>query len=457
MFSLVEPSRSRAVSRLALLAALSAGLAGCSSDFSRMTENPWTSKPQASHQGSAGSNEVTGSVRQQSAPTARVESQPLAAPTYGGGSGMGSYNPPPAAQPAPAQRPEYTGSISPPPRQAQPAQSWSWDGGTAVIVAQGETIDTISRRHHVPASAILQANNMSHAGLLQPGQRLVIPRLAAASNAAAPQTRVAGPAYAPPQRSGNAHVAAPGETIYSLARHYRLTPMAIAKANNVGLGHQLKVGERIIIPGNTQRIALPPQPAVRPQPQVQAQPAPQPQQQKVAAVRPEPTPGIKQAPKAQQVEPTANARVITPAADPVPETPTGTTGNQSAAAPSFRWPVRGKVITGFGPKSGGGQNDGINVAVPEGTAIKAAEDGVVAYAGNELKGYGNLVLVRHPNGFVTAYAHASELAVKKGETIKRGQVIGKAGATGNVSSPQLHFEVRKGATPVDPAQYLTGG
>ena len=421
MSSLVEPSRSRAVSRIALAAAMSAGIAGCSSDFSRMTENPWSSKPQASQQGSAGSNDVTGSVRQQSAPTNRVESQPLAAPP----------------------RQEYTGSIpAPAPRQAA-SQNWSWDGGTAVIVAQGETIETISRRHHVPASAILQANNMSHAGLLQPGQRLVIPRLAGAPNATAPQTRVAGPAYAPP--SGNAHVVAPGETIYSLARHYRLTPMAIAKANNVGLGHQLRVGERVVIPGNGQRIALPAQPKVQPAPQ------------QYAAVRPENTPGVKQQVKVQQVEPPANARVLTPAADPVPETPTGATGNQTTAAPSFRWPVRGRVITGFGPKTSGGQNDGINVAVPEGTPIKAAEDGVVAYAGNELKGYGNLVLVRHSNGFVTAYAHASELSVKKGETIKRGQVIGKAGATGNVTSPQLHFEVRKGATPVDPTQYLTGG
>ena len=248
---------------------------------------------------------------------------------------------------------------------------------------------------------------------------------------------------------------APGETIYSLARHYRLTPMAIAKANNVGLAHQLRVGERVVIPGNGQRLALPAQPKV--QPQVQAQPQPAPQPQKIAAARPEPTPGVKQQTKVQQVEPAANARVLTPAADPVPETPTGATGTQSTAAPSFRWPVRGRVITGFGPKTSGGQNDGINVAVPEGTPIKAAEDGVVAYAGNELKGYGNLVLVRHSNGFVTAYAHASELSVKKGETIKRGQVIGKAGATGNVTSPQLHFEVRKGATPVDPTQYLTGG
>ena len=438
MFSLVEPSRSRAVSRLALAAALSAGIAGCSSDFTRTAESPWASKPQASQQGSAASNDVTGSVRQPSAPSGRVESQPLAAPTHGGGSGMAA---------APAPRPEYTGSISAAPPRQTPASA-SWNGGASVVVAQGETIEMISRRHRVPVDAILQANNMGYGAQPQPGQRLVIPRLAGAPNVAPPQTRVAGPSYSPV--SGNAHVVAPGETIYSLARHYRTTPMAIAKANNLGLGHQLRVGERVVIPGNGPRVAQQVQPA---QPKVQPAPA----LQKVAAVRPEATPGVKQQGKVQQVEPPANARVLTPAADPVPETPTGATGSQNTAAPSFRWPVRGRVITGFGPKTSGGQNDGINVAVPEGTPIKAAEDGVVAYAGNELKGYGNLVLVRHSNGFVTAYAHASELSVKKGETIKRGQVLGKAGATGNVSSPQLHFEVRKGATPVDPTQYLTGG
>src|SRR4029078_4215737 len=97
-------------------------------------------------------------------------------------------------------------------------------------------------------------------------------------------------------------------------------------------------------------------------------------------------------------------------------------------------------------------NDGINLSVPEGTPIKAAEDGVVAYAGNELKGYGNLVLIPHPNGFVNASAHASELMVKRGDTIKRGQTIAKAGQTGTVTSPQVHFEIRKGSSHVDPAQ-----
>lgn len=132
------------------------------------------------------------------------------------------------------------------------------------------------------------------------------------------------------------------------------------------------------------------------------------------------------------------------------------TAEPSGAMPSFRWPVRGRVIAGFGSKPNGTQNDGINLAVPEGTPIKAADDGVVAYAGNELKGYGNLVLIRHTNGFVSAYAHASELMVKRGDTVKRGQVIAHAGQTGNVTSPQLHFEIRKGSTPVDPTQYLGG-
>ena len=135
-------------------------------------------------------------MRPQAAPTHKVESQALAAPsgpTYGGGTGIGSYQPP-------AQRPEYTGSVQAPPRaQPQPpAQNWSWDGGTAIVVAQGETIDTISRRHGVPAPAIMQANNMTHAAQLQPGQRLVIPRvqhqMGAAPVVSPPATRVAGPA-----------------------------------------------------------------------------------------------------------------------------------------------------------------------------------------------------------------------------------------------------------------------
>lgn len=124
--------------------------------------------------------------------------------------------------------------------------------------------------------------------------------------------------------------------------------------------------------------------------------------------------------------------------------------------PTFRWPVRGKVIVSYGSTTTGKANDGINIAVPIDTPVKAAEDGVVVYSGSELKGYGILVLVRHSNGYVTAYGYLSELLVKRGDTIKRGDVIAKSGSSGGVASPQLHFEIRKGTIPVDPLRFLNG-
>jgi murein DD-endopeptidase MepM/ murein hydrolase activator NlpD len=135
--------------------------------------------------------------------------------------------------------------------------------------------------------------------------------------------------------------------------------------------------------------------------------------------------------------------------------PAGATSE--AATPLFDWPVRGRVIARFGPIPGNLRNDGINIAVPEGTDVHAADDGVVVYAGNDVKGYGNLVLMRHGNGFVTAYAHASQLLVSTGDTIQRGQVIAKSGRTGQAREPQVHFEIRKGTMPVDPLQYLSPG
>jgi len=138
-------------------------------------------------------------------------------------------------------------------------------------------------------------------------------------------------------------------------------------------------------------------------------------------------------------------------ASPV-ETPSGVAGPNGA--PAFRWPARGRVINNFGAKVNGSPSDGIDLAVPEGTQVRAADDGVVAYAGNELKGYGNLVLVRHSNGFVTAYANGSELLVKRNDQVHKGQVILKSGQTGNAATPQLHFEIRKNSAPVDPVQFL---
>jgi murein DD-endopeptidase MepM/ murein hydrolase activator NlpD len=154
---------------------------------------------------------------------------------------------------------------------------------------------------------------------------------------------------------------------------------------------------------------------------------------------------------------------VTTASAPQPEKAASVTAVEEpeetrslGGSPQFRWPVRGRVISGYGAKANGQQNDGINLAVPEGTEVKAAENGVVAYAGNELKGYGNLVLLRHSDGWMTAYAHNSQLMVKRGDNVRRGQTIARAGSTGGVASPQVHFEIRKGSTPVDPTQYLAG-
>jgi murein DD-endopeptidase MepM/ murein hydrolase activator NlpD len=225
------------------------------------------------------------------------------------------------------------------------------------------------------------------------------------------------------------HVVKAGQTLHTIAHLYHKPVAVIARANNLAVDAKLKAGERITIP--------------------EMKEASQPTQTRVEASVTPATRSVAVADASQ------TARVVEPA-PAMSSQDAVKTAEPAGNLPGFRWPVRGRVIVAFGPKPNGVQNDGINLAVPEGTPVKAAEDGVVAYAGSELKGYGNLVLVRHPNGFVTAYAHASDILVKRGETVKRGQVIAHAGQTGNVTSPQLHFEIRKGATPVDPAQYLSG-
>ena len=424
--------RSAVGPQLVAIALIGLGATGCSSDSGRFT-NPFSSD-------SAARNETTGSIPQAGN---RVEGRPLprlatnaGEGTSGGGRGMGSYQP---------ANGDVTGSLPP---AAPPPPVWTWEGGTPITLAAGENLETLSRRYGVPVAAIMEANGITSPAMVHPGQHLVIPRrrgLAAAPSA--PQTRVATtaaivPATAPvgPPRTALApatsiHVVAPGETLHSIARLYRKSVLALAKANNIPPDTRVKMGERIVIPDVRPSSAVPPPASAAPRAEAPAAAPPGPN---VAAA-----------------ESPHSARLAAPVA-PSGEGSAVKSAEPAGALPSFRWPVRGRVIAGFGPKPNGLQNDGINLAVPEGTPVKAAEDGVVAYAGNELKGYGNLVLVRHSNGFVTAYAHASEILVKRGDTVKRGQVIAKSGQSGNVTAPQLHFEIRKGATPVDPAQYLNG-
>jgi murein DD-endopeptidase MepM/ murein hydrolase activator NlpD len=122
--------------------------------------------------------------------------------------------------------------------------------------------------------------------------------------------------------------------------------------------------------------------------------------------------------------------------------------------PTFAWPMTGQVISDFGSGGSGQRNNGINIAAPEGTPIRAAAAGTVSYAGNELRGYGNLILIKHDDGYVTAYAHAERIIVQRGDTVTKGQVIAYAGSTGDVTTPQLHFEIRHGVQPINPRTLL---
>lgn len=419
-------------------------LVSCSSESSRFANDSLFSSR------SAAPGEATGSVSRRPASTA-IQSAPLPAPvasapqtrpasapqvigTAGGSPGMGSYNPPPAPR-------EITGSVPAPQRiAAQPAPMaqprWSWEGGTAVTAKQGDTAYTLAQRYNVPADVIVESNKLSGPLAIKAGQQLVIPKYydpqtvtgSVQQPRPAAAAKPAQPAPAIPATQSHVHTVAPGETLMKISRTYNVPLTTLAKANNIAPHTQVKIGDQITIPG-VRAQAKAPAPVAQ-----QAAPGPaKPGQPQIA--QPQTTAPQKTAAAA----PVSTARAISPAAEnPAPDTKTVT----SATMPVFRWPVRGRVISGYGPKTTGQQNDGINVAVPEGTPIKAAEDGVVAYAGNELKSYGNLVLIRHANGYVTAYAHASEILVKRDEPIKRGQVIGKSGQTGSVNAPQLHIEIR---------------
>ena len=279
-------------------------------------------------------------------------------------------------------------------------------GGTPVTVAQGESASVLAARYGVPMEALIKANGLTSATQVTPGKSLVIP----VYNAAARQASAAAPAAQT--------LRAPAKTASNTAANAPKTAKAAAE------------------PAKTQAGRV-------------ADAARKPEQKTADAA--------KQRAEAEAKKPAANKEAAKPAETAKPKdvaqaAPAEPAAQPAADKPEFRWPARGRIIQGF--KSGA--NDGIAISVPEGTAVKAAESGVVAYAGNELKGYGNLVLIRHPNGFVSAYAHNGEISVKRGDTVKRGQTIAKSGQTGNVSAPQLHFELRKGSTPVDPTQYLAG-
>jgi murein DD-endopeptidase MepM/ murein hydrolase activator NlpD len=446
MSRFVELLCSRRLPHVAALALISFGFAGCSADMSTRLSQNSLSNPFASQPEATGSVPAPAVERRELPQYARPQSQyqsqalppPIAAPqsyptanngVSGGGRGLASYTPP--AHPL-----ETTGSVAP---RSVAATHRALPAGTTIIVGTADTLDSLARHYNVTPAAILQANGYKGPRTLSPGQQLIIPsqNVAAAPALSAPASKSVAAVSAAP----SVHFVNRGDTLLSIAHHNHVPVAELAKANGLDSQAKLKIGSKLTVPGAKNAAAVP---AAQPAAIAAGQPAASaPPATKLAAATGAPQQSARLAQATTKVEePSAEAPVKAAEA--------------TGALPTFRWPVRGKVITSYGAKTNGKANDGINLAVPEGTPIKAAEDGVVAYSGNELKGYGNLVLVRHANGYVTAYAHASELLVKRGDTIKRGQIIAKSGQSGEVGSPQLHFEIRKGSTPVDPLQFLNG-
>jgi murein DD-endopeptidase MepM/ murein hydrolase activator NlpD len=270
--------------------------------------------------------------------------------------------------------------------------------GGSYVVRRGVTLYQVSRETNVPLRSLIDANNLEPPYDLKTGQRLIIP-------------------------TARYHVVQRGETVYSISRTYGVDMAVLTRTNRLQPPYRIKLGEKLQLPSRVNS-------------QVASGDDTQPRT--VPMNRPGETY-------------TAPRGAATPAAAPKAPLPPPPT-----LAGDFVWPAQGKIISTFGEKENGLHNDGINIAVASGTPVKAAQNGVVAYAGNELKGYGNLLLVRHANGWMTAYAHNSKLLVQRGDTVVKGQTISLAGSTGSVTSPQVHFEIRKGAKAVDPRSVIGG-
>jgi murein DD-endopeptidase MepM/ murein hydrolase activator NlpD len=357
-----------------------------------------------------------------------------------------------------ARHANYAAQAAPDPQPAviRPARV----AGYRVKVAKGDTLSTLSRRYGVSVEEIMSANNLPD-GRLAIGQELVMPGVTGPKIIQA-EVAPAFAAAAAPASGQSTYKVEKGDTPHGIAAKLGVDEKALIAANNLK-PNNLQIGQVLVVPDQS---AAPDVAANEPGPPASStNPA-------VRVVKTETilAPGSSLAEEEAQAvgQDTETKPNQQQAAADVPASPeiTGednpkaaSTGNLPTPDPmsgnSFRWPVKGRVIAEFGARPDGGHNDGIDVAVPQGTSVKAAENGVVAYAGNELKGYGNLVLIRHANNWVSAYANNEELLVKRGDKVRRGQIIAKAGATGAVSQPQVHFELRKGSRPVDPTKYMS--
>lgn len=280
----------------------------------------------------------------------------------------------------------------------------------AHIVEGGDTLYSVSKRYRLPLQEIAIINDLHAPFALEVHQRLKLP---------------------PP----NEYVVKQGDSVSRVARIFDISPSQISRLNNLRSPYRIHAGDRLRLPSQIQKTAQ------------RAQRSASAQKQNVT-YKPAHKPGRVEKAPVQQV---SLQRPIAPKKLEKIKTRTPARANSNG---KFLKPVHGRTLSGYGPKRDGLHNDGINIAAPKGAPVRAAENGVVVYAGSELRGSGNLVLIRHRKRYMTAYAHMDKILIKRGDVIKRGQSIGTVGSTGSVSEPQLHFEVRRGTKAVDPKKYL---
>ena len=316
-----------------------------------------------------------------------------------------------------------------------------------VTVAPGDTVTALARRYGVGARDIIEVNGLTPPYMLRVGQLIRLP--------------------AP----GLYRVRA-GESLTGIARRFDIDPERLAGLNGLDPPWRLRPGQLLAVPRSARPVAAVPLPLLRdaarrpetrePETGVQGL-LPAWLTDLIAGMQPDAETGSSGTPDSDAPGVPAPARDSGPAAHAAAPPPAA--GWEQAERPAgpkvpprsglgFLWPVRGPVISAFGPNSDGLHNDGINIAAPRGSPVLAAENGVIAYVGRDLAGYGTLVLVSHAGGWVTAYAHVARVLVRQGDVVQRGATIATIGDSGGVLRPQLHFEVRRGTTAVDPRLHL---
>jgi murein DD-endopeptidase MepM/ murein hydrolase activator NlpD len=374
--------------------------------------------------------------------------------------------PPPLPAPEPEQQAGLTPKLSPntpsayvaPDRPKAVAKS-----GTTILVGEGDSLFRIAQDYGVSVSALMTANKLATPAV-RPGQKLFIPGNRGAKSlrdrkprpvTATPETAAVKPAALPaaktlPAESASTYTIRAGESFGMVARKLGVKPADLAAANGITDPTRIKQGQVLRVPGTAVAANAPATPGgLTDMEPADAAPA---KQSSAAVAAPELDDAAPAMPAAKDKKP-AKVAAVAPAKPVANDVTPDDAIQMTEGTGKFRWPVRGRVIGKFNQK-GSVINEGIDLAVPLGTEVHAAEDGTVAYAGDELANYGKIVLVRHSGGWVTAYAHNDQLMVKRGEAVRRGQVIAKAGKTGKVDQPMVHFELRKGDQPVDPLPHL---